>query len=150
MTNQSSEVDRTSVVVVALDVVSYSLELDQVQERMVRLLSDVISECGMATGSAPTILPTGDGALVVLEREPASAALSLALRFRQAIEERLLPLSLRIGNSRVTSTRICWAGDSGLTSASSVSASDTYSSLAIPPAATSEKSECSRQTTRAR
>jgi Adenylate and Guanylate cyclase catalytic domain len=86
-----------STTVIALDIVSYSLELDQVQERMVRILSDVIADSLATSGLSPSILPTGDGALIVLEDGRASEALTLAISIRRAIDKRLLRLPLRIG-----------------------------------------------------
>lgn len=90
---------RLHLVVLALDVMSYSLEFDQVQERMVSILTEVIQEALVesTTTPEPNVLPTGDGALIIFEGSSVASVVELAKAIQRTIDHRLLRLPLRMG-----------------------------------------------------
>ena len=87
---------RTHLVVLGLDVVSYSVEFDQTQERMVTLLGEIIRDATDRDSSPPEVFPTGDGALVAFEGRPVADAIDLARLVRNEIRDKLLRLPLRM------------------------------------------------------
>jgi class 3 adenylate cyclase len=98
MASQSGD-NQVNLSVLALDVVSYSVEFDQVQERVVAILGELIQEAIQTVSETvrSTVLPTGDGAIVALEFGGASDAVDLGSHLRRAIDDRLLRLPLRMG-----------------------------------------------------
>ncbi len=89
---------QAQVSVLALDIVSYSRELDETQQRLVSMLNDVLTACIKSSGHSHLFrLPTGDGAILVFPGQPSSVALDLAIAIHVRISENLTRLPLRMG-----------------------------------------------------
>jgi class 3 adenylate cyclase len=97
-----SDGERVHVGVLAADIVSYSQEFDEGQERLVRTLTRIVNEVledsdsGDDSGDVMR-LPTGDGIIIVLLRQSSIAALELAIRLQERIRDGLINLPLRMG-----------------------------------------------------
>ena len=75
---------------------AYSAESDQTQYRMVSILSDIVATVVEGLPSV-TVLPTGDGAIIVFENATATRAVESAHAIHTEIANRLLSLPIRIG-----------------------------------------------------
>jgi len=93
----SSAGERLVLTVLAMDIISDSAEFGQLQERMMRLLAELLREIVGALAPDSTILPTGDGAIIVLEGGTVQEAMDLLGALRRQIDDRLLSLPLRVG-----------------------------------------------------
>lgn len=87
---------RSRLSVLALDLVSFSLEFDEVQERMVRVLGELVQEVKRERQATATVLPTGDGALVAFDSGRAADAIHFAEALQRKLNERLLRLPIRM------------------------------------------------------
>src|SRR5437764_2370031 len=97
-TSPNISMKRTHVAVLAMDIVSYSKELDDTQEKLVRVLSDIVNQSLDAHKITDVLkLPTGDGAILVFPGQPGSVALEVALGVRWHIRDRLIKLPVRMG-----------------------------------------------------
>lgn len=88
---------RAPLTVVVIDVVSVATVFDQAQERMVRLLLELVHDAVSQSALTCSVLPTGDGVIVLTETTSVSAGLEIALAVKDAIDERLLRLPIRVG-----------------------------------------------------
>lgn len=93
-----SEGERVHVGVMAVDIVSYSSEFDEVQERLVRVLTQIVNDILADVRPESVVkLPTGDGIILVFIQETSTTALKVALRLHEKIRDGLINLPIRIG-----------------------------------------------------
>lgn len=88
---------RTSLTVVAIEVVNVATAFDQAQERMVGLLLELLNNAATESETSYSVIPTGDGAIALAETPSVASAIEIVLAVKDAIDERLLRLPVRVG-----------------------------------------------------
>ena len=88
---------RTSLTVVAIEVVNVATAFDQAQERMAGLLLELLNNAVTESETSYSVIPTGDGAIALAETPSVASAIEIVLAVKDAIDERLLRLPVRVG-----------------------------------------------------
>jgi Adenylate and Guanylate cyclase catalytic domain len=83
--------------VLAMDIVSYSLEFDETQARLVATLSRILDETLSDAHPDTIVLPSGDGAFVVFVGRSSEVALDCILSIHRKVRDGLHDLRLRAG-----------------------------------------------------
>jgi len=97
--NKQIKNEFTSIAVLAIDIVSYSIEFDEIQFKMVNILYSIIEDIiQLIKGKNDIIiLPTGDGAIITFVKGTSEHCIQVAIDLHEKIKADLLRLPIRIG-----------------------------------------------------